>query len=208
MARFLPTTGKGKGNDGEANPTSGGIPAPVTSTVVSLPTDIFDTSSSSVAGLGEANPTSGGISTLVESTLVSLPTGAFDTYSFSGPALGTGSSSSDPSEPSDPGAKSSTDNGLSPGVIAGIVIPAVAMVVGVIVAWWKPQQVLYCITFGRHGDKHSKRTPKGKYSVPKGNQLATRPTHSHPGLPPSHGSHQYFIINGPTQQNFNTGRHP
>lgn len=177
LARYLPTTGKGLGNEGEANPTFGGNPAPAQSTVKSQPTDVLDIFPSPVPRLSTGSPSS----------------------DSSDSRLGTGSSSSGSS---DPGAKKlSADNSLSPGAIAAMVIAIVAIITTVIVAWWKRPQVVWCITCARYGSKHSKKSPKAK---PYGNQLSTMTPHGqgNPGYP----SQQFIIINGSNHQGFNPGR--
>jgi hypothetical protein len=169
-ARYLPTTGTGIGNEGGANPTSGGNSAPTQSIDISQPTDFLGIFSSSGRGLGTGSSSS----------------------NPSDSRLGIGSSSSD--SPGSGAKNLSGDNSLSPGAIAGMAIAIVAIITTVIVAWWKRHQVVWCITCTRHGSKHSTKPPKSK---PYENQLSTMTPYGHgsPG-PPGYPSQQLIIING------------
>ena len=139
-----------------------------------------------------------------ESTLcLATPANIQDNFASLDPSSSIDSSSSDQSEQ---GSKSSRGNGLSRGEIAEIVIPIVGILAAVGLAWWKRHQVVWCVTCGRHGHKHTIRTPRRISSVPYGTQLLTMPPRRDPDHPPSFGSQQFFIINGSNQQSLNPSR--
>ncbi|MCJ1462747.1 hypothetical protein MMC07_001350 [Pseudocyphellaria aurata] len=71
--------------------------------------------------------------------------------------------------PSNTGGANPSNKGskLSVGEIAGIVIPIVAIIVAVVIGWWKRHQVVWCCTCGMRGDRHSKRSTRLKPIPPK-----------------------------------------
>lgn len=208
------SSGPTGGNDGEARSTSGGVSAQ--STVVSQSTHTLDTFSSSgptSANEDEASSTSGGIPG--QSTVVSQSIHILDTFSSSGSTSEKGKGNDDeasltsggisgqstvasqstdiltdptPSDRSNPVPNSSKDKALSPGVIAEIVGPIGAVLVAIVVGWWKRHQAVWCITCGRHGHQHSIRPPAARSSVPHEIELSTVPARRDTGFPPGYGS--------------------
>ena len=90
------------------------------------------------------------------------------------------------------------------GAIAGIVIAAVAILVAIVVAWWRPKQVLWVITCGLCGRKH--RTPRDEQ------QNFHRASHIETSQPPpayslNSSSNNLNFGNGNWQQNAQFGVH-
>ena len=115
----------------------------------------------------------------------------------------------DPSNTS--GANSSNNNSskLSVGEIAGIVVPVVALIVSVVIGWWKRHQVIWCCTCGRHGHKHSQRPTRIDGGEPSsyGNNLRPIPPNQYGDYRPvnnPYSSTHSFPVHNPFPQ----GSHP
>lgn len=104
---------------------------------------------------------------------------------------------------------------LSVGEIAGIAVPIVAIIVAVVVGWWKRHQVVWCFTCGWRGHKHSQRSTRLKSLPPKVHgdygPVNTQPDH----IPPPYNqlrpspylqNLQASYPSISTQQSFHTGR--
>lgn len=174
--------------------------------------------------------TSGTILALISTTAPgkgSKPTSAAGGNDFSIPTAGVtqsadGSSSSQTpgfssdsnSNPSNGNTSSSSRSGskLSAGEIAAIVIPIVAIIVAFLVGWWKRHQVVWCITCGLHGEKHSQRPMRVEGPHPYANPIPlpsygdSRPLKPRLDLPPTYRSQQSFHPNPSMQQGFETSR--
>jgi hypothetical protein len=135
----------------------------------------------------EANRVTAGISTPAQRSVASRSNDVLDTF----PTPGPGRSMNSASGASDAGSQRFKDNGLSAGVIVSIVIPIVAMIAAIIVAWWKRHQAVWCLTCGRHGYKHSSSVPsrEGHPVSQMGKDTIAR------NSPPPYNSNQVFVIN-------------
>ena len=79
----------------------------------------------------------------------------------SSPSSQGGSSSTPGSSPSPVPSPS-----FSPGAKAGVAVSCIAIVVGVVVGWWKKHQVLWLITCGKRGHKRSDRSQQAQGNYP------------------------------------------
>lgn len=151
---------------------------------------------SPVNGQGDnakATSAPGGKSAPISSTDVAQ---SVDVTGFS-PTSGATQTTNDPSNtgganPSKNNNNSNNSSKLSVGEIAGIVIPIVAIIIAVVIGWWKRHQVVWCCTCGRHGDKHSQRPTRIDGGEPSsyGNRL--RP------IPPNQYGDYRPVNNGPS----------
>jgi hypothetical protein len=122
-------------------------------------------------------------------------------------SLSPGGSAPGSSQGSSQGSKSPpSDNGLSRGAIGGLVVASVAVVVALIVGWWKRHQAAWFFTCGACGDRHTVRHQSANHGHqlsrldgnPSGGQGPPVPNGVHNGRPDFSGynSPQSFGSNG------------
>ncbi len=145
-------------------------------------------------GNDEESPVSAGDSAPAQSIITSRSTDVLDTSPAPGSGRVTDSASG---RASDADSQRFKDKGLSTEVIVSIVIPIVAMIAAIIVTWWKRHQVLWCLTCGVRGDKHSSKSVSR--DGPSVSQMGRDTDARHPS-PPSTSNHVY-VINGVTHIN-------
>ena len=124
----------------------------------------------------------------------------------------SGSSSSDNSN-----SDNNKSNKLSVAELIGIIVPVVAMILAVVVGWWKRHQVLWCCTCGWRGHQHSEidgHEPSGNRlrPMPPTHNGGYGPVNTQPDYPPYHSSQNIHIYTQasnpsiPTPQMFHNGR--
>ncbi|MCJ1426088.1 hypothetical protein MMC29_003990 [Sticta canariensis] len=170
---------------------------------------------STVNGQGnnaEATSAPGGNSAPISSTDVAQ---SVDVTGFS-PTSDATQNTDDPSNTggANPSKNNNNNNSskLSVGEIAGIVIPIVAIIMAVVIGWWKRHQVVWCCTCGRHGHRHSQRPTRIDGGEPSsyGNSLRPIPPSQYGDYRPVNNVPSPFTSNQslPVYNQFQPSPHP